>query len=174
MGERRAFEEQESWQARYSDEEQRKKRDERNDEWRRDFEEIVQTVNSGIVSERRDDAVSHGPRKVVPDRYRGMSEDEIAAVRQQQLQQAEEEAEKKAQLQEEEKILQEAAVTAARQALLAERNLERQRREQVLRQQEENAILAEEQRAKRREEAHTVGRNQIDPAFFERFNTDAR
>ena len=43
-------------------------------------------------------------RKVVPDRYRGMSEDEIAAVRQQQLQQAEEEAEKKAQLQEEEKV----------------------------------------------------------------------
>ena len=46
------------------EEKQRKKRDERNDEWRRDFEEIVQTVNSGIVSERRDDAVSHGPRSV--------------------------------------------------------------------------------------------------------------
>ncbi|EGD76426.1 hypothetical protein PTSG_07543 [Salpingoeca rosetta] len=169
------FREEETWQARFSDEvqrrqdnarrqaareaaeynkrmmeeKQRKKKEDKRHEWQRDYEEIMQTVQGGLVAEKRDDAVSHGPRKVVPDRYRGMTEDEIAQYREEQIRQAQEEEEKRAQIKEEERILQEAAVAMSREALLRERQLERQRKEQLRRQMEENAILAEEQKEHR-------------------------
>eukprot|EP01147_Barroeca_monosierra_P001562 gene1562-4710_t len=155
------------------EEKKRRQQQERIEEWQKDYEEIMETVSKGFVAEKREDAVSHGPCKLVTACYRGMTEEEARVYHQDRERQKLEAERRRAQLAEEERILQEESVALARQAMLREREIERQRKEQMRLQMQENALLAEEQKKKRQEEQRMC-KNEIDPSFYSIFNRDAR
>lgn len=53
--------------------------------------EIANSIFSDLLSENPDQAVSaFGPHRVVPDRWKGMSEEQLKGIREEQLRQVEE------------------------------------------------------------------------------------
>ena len=53
--------------------------------------EIANAIFSDLLSENPDQAVSaFGPHRVVPDRWKGMSEEQLKQIREEQLKQMEE------------------------------------------------------------------------------------
>eukprot|EP00055_Hartaetosiga_balthica_P003082 m.6396 g.6396 ORF g.6396 m.6396 type:complete len:367 (-) comp2589_c0_seq1:212-1312(-) len=138
------------------------------------YRDMMETVNSDLISENRDAARSYGPRKVIPDRYKGMAEEEVAAIREEQLHQIEQSKIKKAMEAERAMEEQRQSVLMSRQALLQERALKKLHAEQLNLEREANARLAEDQKEKRRQENETFGKNAISGEFFDFFNRDAR
>lgn len=53
--------------------------------------EIANSIYSDLLSENPDQAISaFGPHRVVPDRWKGMSDEQLKRIREEQLKQAEE------------------------------------------------------------------------------------
>ncbi len=64
-----------------------KKRQEDND----NYAEMANMISSDLLTENPDQAISQfGPHRVVPDRWKGMSEDQLHRIREEQQRQIEE------------------------------------------------------------------------------------
>ncbi|XP_036276153.1 RIB43A-like with coiled-coils protein 2 [Pipistrellus kuhlii] len=139
-----------------------------------DMAQIVNLLRGDLLSEDPEQAASSfGPHRVVPDRWKGMSRDQLGRIRLEQQQQMQE----KMRLQEEERQRDEdwdrQRVEKARADLLCERQQLRQQR--LLRRALDgsNRSLAAEQRLQR-QYMKEVCTNRASDDFFTQFNTRSR
>ncbi|XP_026280117.1 RIB43A-like with coiled-coils protein 2 [Frankliniella occidentalis] len=148
-------------------------------EARRDAEdaqaEQYNHLTSDMLTENPDCAVSAlGAPHVVTTAYRGMSDEERAAIRREQLRQTEarrveEEAQKRQQAE-----WDALAVNIAKAMELKQRELDRMQRDINKRIMEDNVRLEEEQKAQREYFEKVVDTNVPTPTFFEMFGTSSR
>ncbi|XP_004771176.2 RIB43A-like with coiled-coils protein 2 isoform X1 [Mustela putorius furo] len=136
--------------------------------------EISNLLRGDLLSENPQQAASSfGPHRVVPDRWKGMTQEQLEQIRLVQKQQVQE----KLRLQEEERQRDmdwdRRRVQMARAALLSERQQQRQRRDLRRALDCSNLSLAKEQRVQKKymEEVCT---NQPTKDYFTQFNTRSR
>ncbi|KAI8771759.1 RIB43A-like with coiled-coils protein 2 [Biomphalaria glabrata] len=137
--------------------------------------EIANHVFGDILTENPAVAQSaFGPHRVIPDRWKGMSPQQLEEIRKEQARQM---AEAERLRQEEELRNREydrQASANARAALLIEKELERKRKEIEKAQADENRRLAQEQKAHIDFLNKEVYTNSPTSAFFMQFNTSTR
>eukprot|EP00730_Choanoeca_flexa_P007833 TRINITY_DN12397_c4_g1_i1.p2 TRINITY_DN12397_c4_g1~~TRINITY_DN12397_c4_g1_i1.p2 ORF type:complete len:376 (+),score=121.03 TRINITY_DN12397_c4_g1_i1:46-1173(+) len=160
------------WNLRMAEQKRAAAKTAREQEWATDRQHMATEVSSDLLAEDPNQAKSYGPRTVIPDRFRGMSQEQIAAIRREQQEQAEQARQIKQQ--EQQALQSEAAHQAAiaRQALLIERQAERERHQALQATVQENQNLLMDQTARRTN--RDLSHNDIAPAFYEQFGRDAR
>ncbi|EDQ87500.1 uncharacterized protein MONBRDRAFT_37948 [Monosiga brevicollis MX1] len=136
-------------------------------------EELVAQKQAEIDSSlmREDPTEAFGRNgKVLKDRYRGMTPEQVAQIRADQIRQAEEAQQRRQQQREEEEREAQLRAQMSRQALLMDRQAQRARQAQLQEAATINQTLRLEQtlRATQREE------NTFDDSFFSQFGTSAR
>uniref|UniRef100_A0A452QB02 RIB43A domain with coiled-coils 2 n=2 Tax=Ursus americanus TaxID=9643 RepID=A0A452QB02_URSAM len=136
--------------------------------------EISNLLRGDLLSENPQQAASSfGPHRVVPDRWKGMTQEQLEQIRLVQKQQVQE----KLRLQEEERQRDmdwdRRRVQTARAALLMERQQQRQRRDLRRALDCNNLSLAKEQRA-RKKYMEEICTNQPTEDYFTQFNTRSR
>ncbi|KAL5014286.1 hypothetical protein ScPMuIL_008556 [Solemya velum] len=137
--------------------------------------EMANHIYGDILTENPSVAQSaFGAHRVIPDRWKGMSPQQLEDIRkQQELQRKEKERLK----QEEELRNREWArqrVADARAGMLIERELERKRKEIELEQAEENRRLSHDQKSHQEFLSKEVYSNQPTASYFMQFNTSTR
>lgn len=160
--------------------------------------EIANSIFSDLLSENPDQAVSaFGPHRVVPDRWKGMSEEQLKRIREEQMRQVEE---KKVNLttltnlvfvfkvtlfylflkrQEEEDRLEREEfdrrrLLEARAGIIAERQIERSIKDLEKQVADENKRIDYEQKQHKNYLNRVVYTNQPTAAYFMQFNTSTR
>lgn len=136
--------------------------------------EIMNNVNGDLLTENPAQAISYGPRKVIPDRWKGLQYEQRASIKYDLLNQIQEK-----QLAYDEKDNYDkswAAVTLRNvsEGLLRERENERLEVEEKRKLAEENWQLAKEQNSRREFLDQCVYKNPIGPEYFKNFNTTTR
>ena len=117
-------------------------------------------VSSDLLTENPDQAISQfGPHRVVPDRWKGMNEDQIRRIREEQQRQSEWDRRR---------------VAEAKAGLIVEKHVERERRAVDHEQYNDNQRLANEQRNLKAYLDRVVYTNQPTAAYFTQFNTSSR
>lgn len=151
-----------------------KKRQERKQEQEDNLAEITNLLRGDLLSEDPQQAASSfGPHRVVPDRWKGMTQEQLEQIRLVQKQQVQE----KLRLQEEERQRDmdwdRQRVQKARATLLSERQLQRQQRALRRALDGSNLSLAKEQLLQKKymKEIYT---NQPTEDYFTQFNTRSR
>ncbi|KAA0193463.1 RIB43A domain with coiled coils 1 [Fasciolopsis buskii] len=137
--------------------------------------EICNAIYSDMLTENPAQAISaFGPNRVVPDRFKGMSKEQLAAIQREQQEQMRE----RERLRAEEKLRDEEwdrqRVKSARLGLLLEREIERSSKQINKRLADENLKLAEDQKAFKDYLDHEVYTNQPTADYFMQFNTTSR
>lgn len=137
--------------------------------------EIANAIFSDLLTENPDQAISAlGPNRVVPDRWKGMSPEQIEAIRKKQLEQVEE----RKRIQEQERLDREEwdkrRLIEAKAGMIMERQKEEEMRELQKKLNEENKRLEFEQKAHQNFLSKTVYTNQPTAAYFMQFNTSTR
>ncbi|XP_069484279.1 RIB43A-like with coiled-coils protein 2 [Ambystoma mexicanum] len=152
-----------------------RKRIEKQHEEEDNIVEISNLLQGDLLSENPEQAASaFGPHRVVPDRWKGMSEEQLMEIKMTQEQQIHE----KMRLQEEER--QRAAdwdrqrVQAARAMVLAERQQKRQEKELRKAQDHVNMQLAQAHKAQKAYLDKEVFSNAPTDEYFSQFNTTSR
>jgi len=137
--------------------------------------EIRNQVLGDVLTENPDVSRSaFGPHRVIPDRWKGMSEEQLRNIREHQERQRLENI-KKTEIQKEKTDQWDLQKTSQNKAgILLER--EHQRQQRSLRQQldAENAALAQMQKAQRTEMDQIVYTNVPSDAYYSQFNTTSR
>lgn len=161
---------------RMAEEAQRKKQEEKQREMEENYLEQQAAINSRMLSEDGSDAIPANKdtrRKIVPDRFRGMSEEQRLAVLDEQKQQAEEMRLQTRRNKEQQELYDMETILVAKTANLIARQQERERKQQIMEQAQENARLAEEQRM-RNNTMRSTSKQQADDSFFNQFNKGTR
>ncbi|XP_071816243.1 RIB43A-like with coiled-coils protein 2 [Apostichopus japonicus] len=157
------------------DEQKEKKRLSNEEELDNNFTEIANLINGDMLTENPDVASSaFGPHRVITDRWKGMSPEQIEEIRRiQDLQRQE-----KKQLMEEEeqrnKEWDKQRLADARVATLMEREQERMRKALEKEQAESNARLSADQKAHMEYMDKEVYTNPPTASYFQQFNTSSR
>ncbi|PIK53966.1 putative RIB43A-like with coiled-coils protein 2-like [Apostichopus japonicus] len=157
------------------DEQKEKKRLSNEEELDNNFTEIANLINGDMLTENPDVASSaFGPHRVITDRWKGMSPEQIEEIRRiQELQRQE-----KKQLMEEEeqrnKEWDKQRLADARVATLMEREQERMRKALEKEQAESNARLSADQKAHMEYMDKEVYTNPPTASYFQQFNTSSR
>ena len=139
--------------------------------------DLMATVNSPLLKE---EFSSHVPnnnltkRRIVVDRYKGMTPEELEQIRSTQLAQMEEARQRRASDSYSSTAHDDVALAASRQAILATRAHEREAKAQRHRIASDNAALAEAQISARKQMNASLSRGEIDESFFSQFQRDAR
>ncbi|XP_030336443.1 RIB43A-like with coiled-coils protein 2 isoform X1 [Strigops habroptila] len=140
-----------------------------------DMDEISSLLQGDLLSENPDQAISSfGTHRVITDRWKGMNQDQLRAIRDTQQQQV---LEKMRQNQEERRIDAEwdrQRIQTARAQLVLERHLQRQNRECRRALDNMNADMSQEQKSKNvylKEEEYS---NCPTDEYFAQFNTTSR
>lgn len=137
--------------------------------------EIGNTIFSDMMTENPDQAISQfGPNRVVPDRWKGMSAEQLEQIRRKQLEQIED----KRRLLEMERLendeFDKRRLIEAKAGIIAERQLERKERDLAQKLWDENKRLDYEQKSHQDYLKSTVYTNQPTAAYFMQFNTSTR
>lgn len=157
------------------DEQKERKRLAEEEELDNNFTEMANLINGDMLTENPDVASSaFGPHRVITDRWKGMSPEQIAEVRRiQELQRQE-----KKQLQSEEQQRNEEwdrqRLADARVATLMDREQERMRKALEKEQVESNLRLSADQKAQQEYLSKEVYTNPPTASYFQQFNTSSR
>ncbi|XP_040847494.1 RIB43A-like with coiled-coils protein 2 [Ochotona curzoniae] len=151
-----------------------RKRQEKQQEQEANLAEIAHLLRGDLLSENPQQAASSfGPHRVVPDRWKGMSREQLEEIRLTQQQQVQE----KLRLREEERQRDldwdRRRVQGARATLLSERQQQRQQRHLRRALDSSNRSLAQEQHSQRKQ-MNEVYTNQPTEDYFTQFNTRSR
>lgn len=151
-----------------------RKKQEKKQEQEDNLAEISHLLRGDLLSENpRQAASSFGPHRVVPDRWKGMSQEQLEQIRLAQKQQVQE----KLRLQEEERQRDldwdRRRVQGARAMLLLERQQQRQQRHLRRALDSSNLSLAQKQHLQRKS-MNELYRNQPTEEYFAQFNTRSR
>jgi len=153
---------------------ERQREEQRQAELKTDYEDLLHTIQASLAAASPEAAKGQGKVKILPDRYRGMTQEEIMAIRQQQTQQVNQAVQTQQMETAQETAQKKAEMELAHHALLLERQVQRDQKEEQKRLQRENAEMAENQKAKTAQMNRALGRNEMAPTFFDQFNRDAR
>ncbi|NWS38157.1 RIBC2 protein, partial [Probosciger aterrimus] len=152
-----------------------KKKVEKYQKMKDDMNEISSLLQGDLLSENPDQAISSfGTHRVITDRWKGMNQDQLRAIRDTQQKQV---LEKLRQNQEERRVDAEwdrQRIQTARAQLVLERHLQRQNRERRRALDNMNADLSQEQKSKNvylKEEEYS---NYPTDEYFAQFNTTSR
>ncbi|XP_040514053.1 RIB43A-like with coiled-coils protein 2 isoform X1 [Gallus gallus] len=153
---------------------ERKKLDKRQ-KMKDDMDEISSLLQGNLLSENRAQAISSfGTHRVITDRWKGMSQDQLMAIRSFQQQQVLEKLRLKEEERHRDAEWDRQSMQAARAQLILERHQERQNRERRQALDSINAQLSHEQKSKNiylKEEEYS---NCPTSQYFAQFNTTSR
>ncbi|KFU93636.1 RIB43A-like with coiled-coils protein 2, partial [Chaetura pelagica] len=152
-----------------------KKRSEKYQKMKDDMDEISNLLKGNLLSENPEQAVSSfGTHRVITDRWKGMNQDQLMAIRSAQQQQVLEKQRLKQEEQRREAEWDRQRLQAARALLVLERHHQRQNRELRQALDSVNTELSHEQRSKniylKEEEYSNVPTDQ----YYAQFNTTSR
>lgn len=140
-----------------------------------DMDEISSLLQGNLLSENRAQAISSfGTHRVITDRWKGMSQDQLMAIRSFQQQQVLEKLRLKEEERHRDAEWDRQSMQAARAQLILERHQERQNRERRQALDSINAQLSHEQKSKNiylKEEEYS---NCPTSQYFAQFNTTSR
>ncbi|CAF4141384.1 unnamed protein product [Rotaria sordida] len=139
------------------------------------FAEMANMITSDLLTENPDQAISQfGPHRIVPDRWKGMNEDQIRRIREEQQHQIEEKKRRNEEEQQHEDELNRRRIAEAKVGMIVEKNLERERRTFEHDLYNDNQRLANEQRNLKAYLDRVIYTNQPTAAYFMQFNTSSR
>lgn len=137
--------------------------------------EIANNLFSDLLTENPDQAISaFGPHRVVPDRWKGMSPEQIEKIRKEQLLQMEERKRLAEMDRLEREEFDKRRVVEAKAAMIVEKQLERQERELLKQLNDDNRRIEYEQKNHQDYLNKVVYTNQPTAAYFMQFNTNSR
>ncbi|KFV07041.1 RIB43A-like with coiled-coils protein 2, partial [Pterocles gutturalis] len=140
-----------------------------------DMDEISSLLQGDLLSENPEQAVSSfGRHRVITDRWKGMNQDQLMAIRYSQQQQVQENLRRKEEERQRDAEWDRQMIQAARAQLVLERHQQRQNRERRQALDNINADLSQEQKSKNiylKEEAYS---NVPTDEYFAQFNTTSR
>ncbi|CAF0756924.1 unnamed protein product [Adineta ricciae] len=139
------------------------------------YAEMTNMVTSDLLSENPDQAISQfGPHRVVPDRWKGMNEDQIRRIRQEQQSQLEEKKRREEEERQRDQEWDQRRVAEAKAGMIAEKQLERERHGYQQDLYHDNQRLSNEQRNLKAYLDRVVYTNQPTAAYFTQFNSSSR
>ncbi|CAF1491759.1 unnamed protein product [Rotaria sordida] len=150
------------------------------EECRKAINESIKNYNDALYRETQerqnpDQAISQfGPHRIVPDRWKGMNEDQIRRIREEQQHQIEEKKRRNEEEQQHEDELNRRRIAEAKVGMIVEKNLERERRTFEHDLYNDNQRLANEQRNLKAYLDRVIYTNQPTAAYFMQFNTSSR
>ncbi|XP_068258233.1 RIB43A-like with coiled-coils protein 2 [Nyctibius grandis] len=140
-----------------------------------DMDEISSLLQGDLLSENPEQAVSSfGRHRVITDRWKGMNQDQLMAIRHSQQQQVLEKLRLKEEERQRDAAWDRQSIQAARAQLVLERHQQRQNRECRQALDNINAVLSQEQKSKNiylKEEAYS---NIPTGQYYAQFNTTSR
>lgn len=137
--------------------------------------EIANALFSDLLTENPEQAVSSfGPNRVVPDRWKGMSAEQIEKIRKEQIRQVEEKKRLAEMDRLENEEFQKRKIIEAKAGMITEKQLERQEVELRKRLDDENKRLDYEQKSHQEHLNNVLYTNQPTAAYFMQFNTSTR
>ncbi|XP_072027489.1 LOW QUALITY PROTEIN: RIB43A-like with coiled-coils protein 2 [Amphiura filiformis] len=158
-----------------ADEQAEKKRLSEEQDLDNNFTEIMNHVNGDMLTENPDVAQSaFGAHRVIPDRWKGMSPEQLEDIRRMQDLQRQEKKRIEEEEQEREKEWERQRLADARAALLMEREQDRVRKGLDREQADANNRLGAEQKANTEFMDKEVYTNPPTAAYFQQFNTSSR
>ncbi|UJR27279.1 hypothetical protein I4U23_008574 [Adineta vaga] len=139
------------------------------------YAEMTNMVTSDLLSENPDQAISQfGPHRVVPDRWKGMNEDQLRRVREEQQRQLEEKKRRDEEERQRDQEWDQRRIAEAKAGMIAEKQLERERRTNQHELYYDNQRLSNEQQNLKAYLDRVVYTNQPTAAYFTQFNTSSR
>ncbi|XP_065838743.1 RIB43A-like with coiled-coils protein 2 [Oscarella lobularis] len=152
-----------------------KRRLEKTQEEDNNFTELANHIQGDFLTENPVGAQSAlGPGRVISDRWKGMSPQQVAEIRQIQLMQMEEKERLKSLEKRKEIEYEQQALRTAHSGLLLERKVEKTKKQLARELMLENQKLAEEQKQKLEVLEKAVYTNRPTDAYFAQFNTTTR
>lgn len=137
--------------------------------------EIANAIFSDMLTENPDQAISSfGPHRIVPDRWKGMSPEQIENIRKEQLRQMEEKRRLKEMERLENEEFDKRRIIEAKAGLIIEKQQERKEKEILHKLTDENKRLDNEQKSHKDYLDKVVYTNQPTAAYFMQFNTSTR
>ncbi|CAG0883053.1 unnamed protein product [Darwinula stevensoni] len=148
---------------------------EKQEEWGKEREELMGTAWSDLLMEDPHGARSlYGPRKLLPDRYRGMTPEEVTAIRKMQLLQSQNRKEENEREKKEQDSWARRERRQLEEILHRHSQLEKQKRANKEQTAAENLRLAEQQKKTQEEVNKEFTTFAPSDEFFTRFNTSSR
>ncbi|CAF1520400.1 unnamed protein product [Didymodactylos carnosus] len=139
------------------------------------YAEMANMITSDLLTENADQAISQfGPHRVVPDRWKGMSPEQLQKIREEQQRQVEEKKRQEEEERQREEEWNRRRFAEAKAGMISEKQIEREKRtiEQDL--YGDNQRLANEQKNLKQYLDRVVYTNQPTAAYFTQFNTNSR
>ncbi|CAF3435467.1 unnamed protein product [Rotaria sp. Silwood1] len=139
------------------------------------YAEMANMVSSDLLTENPDQAISQfGPHRIVPDRWKGMNQDQLRRIREEQQKQAEEKKRRDEEEQQRESEWNQRRIAEAKAGMIVEKQIERERRANEHNLYNDNQRLSNEQRNLKAYLDRVVYTNQPTAAYFTQFNSSSR
>lgn len=139
------------------------------------FAEMANMVSSDLLTENPDQAISQfGPHRVVPDRWKGMNEDQLRRIREEQQRQIEEKKRRDEEEEQRESEWNRRRIAEAKAGMIVEKQIERERKAIDLTLADTNQRMSNEQKNLKAYLDRVVYTNQPTAAYFMQFNTSSR
>ncbi|CAF1288734.1 unnamed protein product [Adineta steineri] len=139
------------------------------------YAEMANMISCDLLTENADQAISqYGPHRVVPDRWKGMSEDQLRQIREEQQRQVEEKKRRDEEEQQRNDEWDRRRHAEAKAGMIIEKQIEGERRVYEHDLYDDNQRLANEQRNLKKYLDSVVYTNQPTAAYFMQFNTTTR
>ncbi|CAF4869106.1 unnamed protein product, partial [Rotaria sp. Silwood1] len=139
------------------------------------YAEMANMVSSDLLTENPDQAISQfGPHRIVPDRWKGMNQDQLRRIREEQQKQAEEKKRRDEEEQQRESEWNQRRIAEAKAGMIIEKQIERERRANEHNLYNDNQRLSNEQRNLKAYLDRVVYTNQPTAAYFTQFNSSSR
>ncbi|CAF1570306.1 unnamed protein product [Rotaria magnacalcarata] len=139
------------------------------------YAELANMISCDLLTENPDQAMSQfGPHRVVPDRWKGMNEDQLRRIREEQQRQIEEKKRRTEEEQQREDEWNRRRFAEAKAGMIIEKHVEHEKRTFEHDVYNDNQRLANEQRNLKAYLDRVVYTNQPTAAYFMQFNTSSR
>ncbi|RDD46779.1 RIB43A-like with coiled-coils protein 2 [Trichoplax sp. H2] len=139
------------------------------------FTELSNHLHGDLLTENPEASVSaYGPHRVIPDRWKGMSKEQLNSIYEFQKQQRLDKMTSKVHDKESDNEWVANNKNVGRMTMLIENEQEQKRRALAKQFMEDNKILANEQDARKKQLNHDTYRNEVTEDFFKQFNTATR
>ncbi|CAF4129275.1 unnamed protein product [Rotaria socialis] len=139
------------------------------------YAELANMISCDLLTENPDQAMSQfGPHRVVPDRWKGMNEEQLRRIREEQQQQIEEKKRRTEEEQQREDEWNRRRFAEAKAGMIIEKHVEHEKRTFEQDVYNDNQRLANEQRNLKAYLDRVVYTNQPTAAYFMQFNTSSR
>ncbi|CAF0926784.1 unnamed protein product [Adineta ricciae] len=139
------------------------------------YAEMANMISCDLLTENPDQAISQfGPHRVVPDRWKGMNEDQLRQIREEQQRQIEEKKRRDEEEQQRDDEWDRRRHAEAKAGMVAEKQMEREQHLYDRDVYNDNQRLAREQRNLKEYLDRVVYTNQPTAAYHAQFNTTSR